>query len=134
MTKTHQHILLGIHIILAILWIYQGLVPKILVQASDELRIWALQGVSAEHASVLMQISGCAEIVFGLLFFVFRKSLLLHVLNLMAMLLLSGLIVWLDPSYFLQAFNPFVMNLAMATLSIIAIALIQDAKQPHLNR
>ena len=134
MTKTHQHILLGIHIILAILWIYQGLVPKILVQASDELRIWALQGVSAEHASVLMQISGCAEIVFGLLFFVFRKSLLLHALNLIAMLLLSGLIVWLDPSYFLQAFNPFVMNLAMATLSIIAIALIQDAKQPHLNR
>lgn len=134
MTKSHQHILLGIHIILAILWIYQGLVPKILVQASDELRIWALQGVSAEHARVLMQISGCAEIVFGLLFFVFRKSLLLHALNLMAMLLLSGLIVWLDPSYFLQAFNPFVMNLAMATLSIIAIALIQDAKHTHLNR
>lgn len=134
MTKLHRHILLGIHATLAILWIYQGLVPKILVQAPDELRIWTLQGIPADHAAVLMQMSGCAEIVFGLLFFIFRKSQLLHVLNLLAMLLLSGLIVWLDPSYFLQAFNPFVMNLAMATLSIIAIALIQEEKNTNLNR
>lgn len=134
MTKTHRHILLGIHAVLGILWIYQGLVPKLLVQASDELRIWALQGVTADHARVFMQMSGTAEIVFGLLFFIFRKSLFLHALNLLAMLLLSGLIVWLDPTYFLQAFNPFVMNLAMATLSMIAIALIQDAKHTQLNR
>lgn len=108
--------------------------PKILVQAADELCIWALQGVTADHARVFMQMSGTAEIVFGLLFFIFRKSLFLHALNLLAMLLLSGLIVWLDPTYFLQAFNPFVMNLAMATLSMIAIALIQDTKHTHLNR
>lgn len=134
MTKLHRHILLGIHATLATLWIYQGLVPKILVQAPDELRIWALQGATADHAVILMQMSGCAEIIFGLLFFILRKSLLLHALNLLAMLLLSGLIVWLDPSYFLQAFNPLVMNLAMATLSMIAIALIQDAKNTDLNR
>ena len=129
MTKSARHIVLGIHFSLAVLWFYQGLVPKILVQAPDELRIWALQGVTETNAVILMQLSGCAEIIFGLLFLLFRQSQRLHVLNIAGMLGLSALILWLDPQYFLQAFNPFVMNAAMTALSVIAIVLIQEEKR-----
>jgi len=41
-SNTQHPALLSIHLALAVLWIYQGLVPKILFQAADELRIWQL--------------------------------------------------------------------------------------------
>lgn len=43
---------------LAVLWIYQGFIPKILFQAQDELRIWQLQGFQESLASIMMQASG----------------------------------------------------------------------------
>ncbi|BCU65968.1 hypothetical protein F941_00380 [Acinetobacter bouvetii DSM 14964 = CIP 107468] len=125
-SNTQHPALLSIHLALAVLWIYQGLVPKILFQAADELRIWQLQGLNEIQAVILMQISGCVEIAFGLLFLVLKKHQLLHLLNIISMLGLSALILAVDPRYFQQAFNPFVMNTAMATLSIAAIALIKE--------
>ena len=47
------------------------------------------------------------------------------------MLGLSLLIAIIDMRYFQNAFNPFVMNVAMASLSIIALQLLQ-AKNPKL--
>lgn len=75
MPKSNQRhpALLSIHLALAILWIYQGLVPKILFQAADELRIWQLQGLDEIQAAIVMQIPECVEIAFGLLFLVLKK-------------------------------------------------------------
>jgi len=111
---------------LAILWIYQGLIPKILFQANDERRIWMLQGFNDQAAISLMECSGAIEIVFGLLFLTGYKTLALHYLNIVGMLGLSFLILLVDPHYFTQAFNPFVMNIAMLALSVSAIHLIKD--------
>ncbi|WP_265733425.1 hypothetical protein [Acinetobacter sp. ANC 4648] len=41
------------------------------------------------------------------------------------MISLSLLIILTDPLYFSHTFNPFVMNLAMAALSIVALQLIR---------
>lgn len=73
-----------------------------------------------------MQISGCIEIAFGLLFLVLKHHQLLHLLNIIGMLALSALILAADPHDSQQAVQPFVMNTAMATLSIAAIALIKE--------
>lgn len=129
--RTLQPPLRTIQLSLAALWIYQGLVPKILFQAQDELRIWLLQGFDESLALALMQLSGAAEMMFGCLLLVLKPSRLLHGLNILAMLGLSLLIIALEPLYFSKAFNPFVMNGAMAALSACAIQLLRIAEAPR---
>lgn len=129
--RTLQPPLRTIQLSLAALWIYQGLVPKILFQAQDELRIWLLQGFDESLALALMQLSGAAEMMFGCLLLTLKPSRLLHGLNILAMLGLSLLIIALEPLYFSKAFNPFVMNGAMAALSACAIQLLRIAEAPR---
>jgi len=126
-----KNILLTVNLTLAILWIYQGLVPKILFHAVDEQRLWELQGIGEIRMLFLIQISGYIEIIFGILFIIFKQSKLLHYLNILGMIGLSLLIVLTDLSYFQQAFNPFVMNVAMAMLSLIALQLLKLQKLHH---
>lgn len=129
--QTLQPPIRTIQLSLAALWIYQGLVPKILFQAQDELRIWLLQGFDESLALRLMQLSGAAEMIFGCLLLMLKPSRLLHGLNILAMLGLSLLIIALEPLYFSKAFNPFVMNGAMAALSACAIQLLRIAETPR---
>ena len=129
--RTLQPPLWTIQLSLAALWTYQGLVPKILFQAQDELRIWLLQGFDESLALALMQLSGAAEMMFGCLLLTLKPSRLLHGLNILAMLGLSLLIIALEPLYFSKAFNPFVMNGAMAALSACAIQLLRIAEAPR---
>lgn len=128
--RLHKKTLQTIHMSLAILWIYQGLIPKIIFKANDERRIWMLQGFNEHTALSLMQYSGAIEIIFGALFLTGYKTLALHYLNIVGMLGLSFLILLVDPHYFTQAFNPFVMNIAMLALSLTAIRLL---KYPERN-
>lgn len=131
MDKSLRNILWTIHITLAVLWVYQGLIPKVLYKAQDEQYIWQQQGFDEVMSLILMQFSGYIEIIFGLLFLFFRRSKILHVLNILGMFGLSLLITMIDFRYFQNAFNPFVMNVSMASLSIIALQLLQ-AKNPKL--
>lgn len=131
MDKSLRNILWTIHITLAVLWVYQGLIPKVLYKAQDEQYIWQQQGFDELISLILMQFSGYIEIIFGMLFLVFKQSKILHFLNILGMLGLSLLIAIIDIRYFQNAFNPFVMNVAMASLSIIALQLLQ-AKNPKL--
>lgn len=131
MEKSLRNILWTIHITLAVLWVYQGLIPKVLYKAQDEQYIWQQQGFDELISLILMQFSGYIEIIFGMLFLVFKQSKILHFLNILGVLGLSLLIAIIDMRYFQNAFNPFVMNVAMASLSIIALQLLQ-AKNPKL--
>ena len=131
MDKSLRNILWTIHITLAVLWVYQGLIPKVLYKAQDEQYIWQQQGFDELISLILMQFSGYIEIIFGMLFLVFKQSKILLFLNILGMLGLSLLIAIIDIRYFQNAFNPFVMNVAMASLSIIALQLLQ-AKNPKL--
>lgn len=110
---------------LAILWIYQGLIPKLIFQAADEQRLWQSQGIDEIVILFLIQISGYIEIIFGLLFLILSAKKALHYLNILGMLGLTILVLITDLSYFHQAFNPFVMNFSMIMLSVIAIKLIR---------
>ena len=68
MDKSLRNILWTIHITLAVLWVYQGLIPKVLYKAQDEQYIWQQQGFDEVMSLILMQFSGYIEIIFGLLF------------------------------------------------------------------
>lgn len=123
-SKSVQQPLLTINSILAILWIYQGLVPKIIYHTVEEQTFWQYLGIDELSMLFLIKISGYIEIIFGLLFLIFRHSKILHVFNILGLIALTIVVAVIYPLYFTSSFNPFVMNLAMIGLSVVAIQLM----------
>ncbi len=106
---------------LALVWIYQGLVPKILFPDSGELTILAGAGIAANQARTLLTAVGVAEIGFGLLLLVRPLSRWLHGLNIAGLLVLGAGALFSDASVFILPFNPVAVNLPMIALSVIAL-------------
>lgn len=108
------------HLTLAIVWIYQGLVPKLLFTDSGELEILQKSGFLAGNEALVLSFVGIGEIIFGLLFFfIYKKSI--HLLNIVALIILGAGALFSDPQIFTLPFNPFSFNLSLMALSIIAI-------------
>ena len=121
-----------INLTLAFLWIYQGLVPKVLFINPDEILIWEWIGLSHEYAELAGQASGVGEIIFGLLFLL-SSSKYVHYLNIFNLVVLFALVSFVLPDTLIRAFNPVVMNVSMISLSILYLHNIkQEDSQPHL--
>lgn len=116
------YILKFIHIILALLWIYQGLIPKLLFISTEEIAVWKWLGLPDNYAKLAGQGAGIAEIIFGLSF-IFLSMKILHYINILGLLFLLILIAIVLPNTLISAFNPVVMNIAMISLSCIFLML-----------
>ena len=114
-----------INLILSLLWIYQGLVPKLLFINSDEIFVWQWVGLSLENAKLAGHASGIAEIIFGLLF-LFSSHKYIHYLSILGLLGLLVLIGVLIPSTLILPYNPIVMNISMISLSIVYLILLNE--------
>lgn len=121
----NQQMIRFIHLTLAALWCYQGLIPKLIFTSPDEIAVWQWIGFSTANATLLGQISGAIEIIFGLLF-IFLPSKILHYLSMLGLFFLLLLIGFVVPDSLIRAFNPVVMNIAMISLSWIALKLWQQ--------
>lgn len=128
MTKTLLKSVLTINASLAIIWIYQGLVPKIIYRVIEEQIFWRALGVEEFLVFTLIQLSGIVEIIFGGLFIFFIKSRAMHYLNILAMIFFCMIVFILYPHHYGSAFNPFVMNFTMAMLSVVALQLLPTIK------
>lgn len=106
-------------ITLAIVFLYQGLVPKLLYHHPSELRMLSDGGLSAESAGWVSFAVGGAEIVLGLvLLFAWRARWpFIPILALMPLALLGVAIT--SPSVLTEAFNPVVLNVAVAALAAV---------------
>ena len=113
--------------LLAFFWCYQGMVPKLIWQHPDELKIWQVLGISEVWALRAVYASGVAEVIFGLLF-LFYASKVLHYFNLLGLLFLLLLVMLLLPSTLVQAFNPVIMNLAMMGLSWVYVRYVASLR------
>ena len=117
----------AVHASLALAWLYQGLVPKLLVPDSGEAEILRATGLftgalAGAEAAVLAA-AGVAEVLFGLLFVLPlgpRKARWLHRTNLVALLvLLLGALP--SPGLLVAPFNPVALTVAMAGLSVAGL-------------
>ena len=54
-----------IQMTLAVLWIYQGVIPKILFQSKAEINIWQTMGFELDMAKICVALSGLIKIMFG---------------------------------------------------------------------
>jgi hypothetical protein len=119
-----MHILL--HSALAGIWIYQGLVPKLLFPDSGELAILRAAAIFPGYEPLVLRVVGWGELLFGLCFWLpyFGKSL--HYLAIAALLLLlAG--AWISqPTLLLAPFNPVSLTLAMITLSWVSLLNLRD--------
>jgi hypothetical protein len=112
-------VLAGIHaaarISIGIIWIWHGLVPKLLYHHLDERTMLA----QAHLPTALLPWIGIAEILFGLtmLFTWRRRSIFL--LNIVLMLLATAGVAINSPAYFTAAFNPLTLNVSIMSLALI---------------
>lgn len=119
-------------ITLAFIWIYHGLIPKMMVMHTDELLPLVNAGFSDPLAVLSVAVAGIVEIAFGLTLLIFWKHrpLLLVSIPLMLVALLG--VGATAPELLTAAFNPVTLNFSVVTLSIIAY--LTSADLPSASR
>lgn len=109
-----------VNLTLGIIWIYQGLIPKLLFTDTGEIEILRQSGLFNGNEENILTFIGIAEIAFGFtLIFIQRK--VLQYLNILGLSLLTVGAIFSNLMIFTFPFNPFSLNISMITLSIIAI-------------
>jgi hypothetical protein len=112
--------------VVALVWLYQGLVPKLLARHADELAMLADAGIPNSSLPSVLAAIGLAEVLFGaavLVFFRHRWPLMLTVW--LMIVAIAGVIVK-SPRFLVAAFNPVSLNLLLATVALIGVLVMND--------
>jgi len=105
---------------LGFIFIYHGLVPKILFISETELalnRAHGFLGIAPERIALM---GGMAEIVLGLLIVLYRRAIWPVGLAMLGLLLLLLDVMLVMPQLLVEAFNPVTINIAGLVLGWIA--------------
>jgi uncharacterized membrane protein YphA (DoxX/SURF4 family) len=100
---------------IALIWVWHGLVPKLLYASGDEQRMLAEAGVSLRWLPWM----GMGEILFGTLILLGWRRRSLFPVNAAVMVLATFAVAAKSPEYLSAAFNPVTLNFAMIALSLI---------------
>ncbi|QPG04304.1 DoxX-like family protein [Salinimonas marina] len=98
-------------------WLYQGLVPKILMLDATEQALVGALGVTGSWQPALVYLAGIAEMVWGLIFVFGYQQRTIVLLNGLALVLLIALVAVAAPVYLTTAFNALTFNVAMLALN-----------------
>lgn len=102
---------------LGVIFIYHGLVPKLLFRDATELQLLDAHGLS--HS--LLPLAGIAELLLGLIILLLRRQRWPLCVALAALLSLLLDVAIVAPALLTQAFNPLTLNLAAMALCVIAL-------------
>ncbi|QUW23141.1 DoxX-like family protein [Sporosarcina sp. Marseille-Q4063] len=107
------------------IWMYQGLIPKIIGMHPAEL---AMVGnvFSDSQVTLTVMIIGVLEVLFGLLWLVYRRKNHLFLLQLILFPLLTIAAVVAVPETAIHPFNPVTFNFSLIILSLIGFMLSKD--------
>jgi hypothetical protein len=110
---------------LGAVWVYQGVVPKLLFPDTGELSILQGAGFSAGAAHRVAAGVGVGEILFGLLFFLLpaRRLRPVYWLHLVGLLVLGAGALFSQPAVFVAPFNPLTLNAALMALAAVGLLL-----------
>ena len=107
-------------------WLYQGLVPKLLGPHADEVAMISALGVKVEHIPAVAASAGWMEIALACCIFAFYRHLWPHLVSALALTGLLAFVATCAPHYLGDAFNPVATNIPLAALSIGAILMLRD--------
>jgi DoxX-like family len=113
---------------ITIIWVWQGLVPKLLLNQADERAMMAASHLSTE----LVPIVGLIEIAIAAWAILSWRRRSFFVFNILAMAAALANVTLMSPSYLVAAFNPVTLNIAMIALSLIGY--IAAAEIPSASR
>jgi hypothetical protein len=100
---------------IAFVWLWQGLLPKLVFSSGDERAMMA-----ASHLPTnLVPLVGFVEIVIAAVAVMSWRSRSFFLFNIATMLLALANVTITSPLYLVGAFNPVTLNLAMIALSVI---------------
>ena len=111
-------------------WLYHGIFPKLVHIAPLEQLITASLGLSNELSYFVTKSAGVAEVIFGLLFFVFYRNKIIILLNIIALTGLLAFVAIFQPQLLIEAFNPVTTNIALIGFSFI---LLVELKKESTN-
>ena len=111
---------------LAFVWLYQGLVPKLLVQHADELTMIQQGGISATTAPLAVQAFGWIEVVFGLGMLLFFHHRWYFRFTIVAMICATVGVAIYSTQFLVAAFNPVSLNVLMAALALVGLLASRD--------
>jgi hypothetical protein len=115
-------------IVLSLVWIYQGLVPKLLFPHTGELVMLQQSGLFTGLEHLVIKGVGLLEVLFGCCFLFFPNRLI-HCMNILALCLLGLGAVFSNSGVLLAPFNPVSLNLALTGLSLICLLHLKHLPQ-----
>jgi hypothetical protein len=115
-----------VRIVLAFIWIYQGVVPKLLFRDTGELAILRQAHLFTGHEDLVLSVVGIAEVLFGCLVIRLWHSRTILTLNILLLALLGGGALVSQPGIFVAPFNPLTLNIAVAGLAAIGLVVAHD--------
>jgi len=122
-----QSLIYGVsRIAVALIWIYHGLIPKLLFRHADELALIRAAGIPEQNLAVVIGGLGLAEVALGLVLLIAWHTRVLLVLTILLMILALVSVAIQAPGYLAAAFNPVTLNLAVVALATIALLSSRD--------
>lgn len=110
----------------AIVWFYQGLVPKLIARHADEMGMLADAGIPYSFASTTLTAIGWAEVALGVIVLLLFRSRWPLTLTIFLMVLATIAVVLNSPMYLMAAFNPLSLNILMAAISLIGLMVMRN--------
>jgi hypothetical protein len=105
----------------AFVWLYHGLIPKLIFRNADELSMLRDAGIPNSHLLAVMSTLGFIEVCFALALVIFWKSRWPLWFTLLAMISAVVTVGITSPSFLIAAFNPLTLNLAVTALAVIGL-------------
>jgi uncharacterized membrane protein YphA (DoxX/SURF4 family) len=109
---------------LALIFAYQGLVPKLLGRHPDELAMLGDAGITDDVRGLALTGVGIAELVLAAALLLAWRRKWPSSLCLALMVLATAAVAVNSPHYFGAAFNPFALNVAVACLATVDLLVI----------
>jgi hypothetical protein len=103
------------------IWLYQGLVPKLLGPHPDEVAMSSAFGIPPDLQASISYAAGVGEVLLGLCVLLLPRRAWPQFVSALATTVLLAFVAIYTPRYLIGAFNPVVMNVASIALSIVAL-------------
>jgi len=104
----------------AFIWIYQGVIPKLVFKHPDEIQLIVSGGIGHAEAVNMLPYIGWGEVGFGILLLVMYKHVWPVLLSAFVMLPATFGVAFISPEFLVAAFNPLSLNFGVLALSVIS--------------
>lgn len=116
----------------AVIWITEGLFPKILFQQESERQVVAHSGLVPIDPSVFLLGMGAAQVLAGIAVLTLPerpRRILLYALA-AALVILPALVSWQDPTLWVHPFGPMTKNVPILAATLVLAAGVNSPREP----